>query len=58
MVCLLFFIFVFLFDDCLSVCSPEAEAGVKALDGRWFGGKTVKAELYDEAKFKANQLSE
>lgn len=36
----------------------EAEAGVKALDGRWFGGKTVKAELYDEAKFKANQLSD
>lgn len=40
------------------VCCLEAEAGVKGLDGRWFGGKTVRAELYDEAKFKANQLSD
>ncbi|XP_062509427.1 poly(U)-binding-splicing factor PUF60-like isoform X2 [Corticium candelabrum] len=35
-----------------------AEAGVKALDSRWFGGKMVRAELYDEVKFKANQLSD
>ena len=34
----------------------EAEAAVKSLDGRWFGGKMIKAEVYDEAKFDNNDL--
>lgn len=37
--------------------SSEAEAAVKSLDGRWFGGKMIKAEVYDEAKFDNNDLS-
>lgn len=35
----------------------EGEAAVKSLDGRWFGGKMIKAEVYDEAKFDNNDLS-
>lgn len=37
--------------------STEAEGAVKSLDGRWFGGKMIKAEVYDEAKFDNNDLS-
>ena len=36
---------------------PEAETAVSTLDGRWFGGRMIKAELYDEEKFEANDLS-
>ena len=36
----------------------EAEAAIKALDGRWFGGKMIKAQIYDQAKFEANELSQ
>ena len=36
----------------------EAEAAVLSLGGRWFGGKMVKAEMYDQAKFEANELSQ
>ena len=41
------------------LCFPltEADKAIKALDGRWFGGKMIKAELYDQAKFEANELS-
>lgn len=35
----------------------EAEAAQKALDGRWFGGRMIRAELYDQEKFDANDLS-
>lgn len=35
----------------------EVEAAAKALDGRWFGGRLLKAELYDQEKFDANDLS-
>lgn len=36
----------------------EAEAAISSLDGRWFGGKMIKAEMYDQAKFEANELSQ
>ena len=41
------------------ICNPhtEAEAAAKALNGRWFGGRMIKAELYDQDKFEANDLS-
>lgn len=35
----------------------ETEAAQKALDGRWFGGRMIRAELYDQEKFDANDLS-
>ena len=35
----------------------EAEGAQKALDGRWVGGKMIRAELYDQEKFDANDLS-
>ncbi len=41
----------------LLLCIAESEAAVKSLDGRWFGGKMIRAELYDQEKFEANDLS-
>ena len=41
----------------LSVCA-EAEAAISSLHGRWFGGKMIKAQMYDQAKFEANELSQ
>ena len=38
-------------------CLQRNEAAVKALNGRWFGGRMIKAELYDQEKFEANDLS-
>ena len=35
----------------------EAENTVNSLNGRWFGGRVITAELYDQAKFDANDLS-
>ncbi|XP_031575349.1 poly(U)-binding-splicing factor PUF60-like isoform X3 [Actinia tenebrosa] len=37
--------------------TSETEKAVAALDNRWFGGRTIKAEEYDEAKFAAGDLS-
>ena len=39
------------------VVRAEAEAAVKALDGRWFGGQMIKADLYDQDKFETSDLS-
>jgi len=40
------------------VCTvPEVKIAVKSLDGRWFGGKMIRAELYDQEKFESNDLS-
>ena len=46
------------------VCDPflcsspaEAEKAIKALNGRYFGGRIVTAEVYDEDKFEANDLT-
>ncbi len=35
----------------------EVEAAVKSLDGRWFGGKMIRADLYSQEKFEANDLT-
>lgn len=35
----------------------EAEAARDALNGRFFGGRLVKAELYDQALFDHNDFS-
>ena len=42
---------------CVFATRTEAEAAAKALNGRWFGGRMIKAELYDQDKFEANDLS-
>lgn len=35
----------------------EAEKAANALNGRWFGGRVIKAEPYDELKFSGGDLS-
>lgn len=35
----------------------ETEKAVAALHNRWFGGRNIKAEEYDEGKFLASDLS-
>jgi len=35
----------------------EAENAIKALNGRWFGGRMITAEVYDQEKFETNDLS-
>ena len=35
----------------------EAEQAKQFLDGRWFGGRVIKADIYDQGKFLANELS-
>ncbi|XP_029208878.2 poly(U)-binding-splicing factor PUF60-like isoform X2 [Acropora millepora] len=35
----------------------EAEKAANALSGRWFGGRVIKAEPYDELKFGGGDLS-
>ncbi|XP_004343397.1 hypothetical protein CAOG_07523 [Capsaspora owczarzaki ATCC 30864] len=35
----------------------EADAAVLALNNRWFGGRQVRAQLYDEGQFQSRQLS-
>ena len=35
----------------------ETEKAANALNGRWFGGRVIKAEGYDELKFGAGDLS-
>lgn len=35
----------------------EAEKAFNALNGRWFGGRVIKAEPYDENKFSGGDLS-
>lgn len=42
-------------NDCLYV--TEAEAARDALNGRFFGGRLVKAELYDQALFDHSDFS-
>lgn len=36
---------------------PEAEAAVEALNGRYFGGRTVRASIYDQDLFDHGDLS-
>ncbi len=35
----------------------EAEKTAETLNGRWFGGRMIKAELYDQATYQAEDLS-
>lgn len=35
----------------------EVEKAVGNLNGRWFGGRTIKAEVYDEEKFESGDLT-
>lgn len=41
----------------LFLFSAEADKAIKALHGRYFGGRIVTAEVYDEEKFEANDLT-
>lgn len=43
--------------DCLFSLFTETEKAASALNGRWFGGRVIKAEAYDELKFGAGDLS-
>ena len=35
----------------------EAETTVNSLNDRWFGGRKISAELYDQAAYEAEDLS-
>lgn len=35
----------------------EAEKAASSLNGRWFGGHVIKAEVYDDIKFASGDLS-
>ena len=35
----------------------ECEVAINSLNGRWFGGKTISAALYDEQRFLREDLS-
>jgi len=37
--------------------TEEAETAQNALNGRWFGGKSIQANIYDEDKFKAQDYT-
>ncbi|XP_077999019.1 poly(U)-binding-splicing factor PUF60-like isoform X2 [Glandiceps talaboti] len=37
--------------------ASEAEKAIESLNGRWFGGRLVGAETYDQVKFDSNDLS-
>ena len=34
-----------------------AEKSSESLNGRWFGGRVIKAELYDQAAYQAEDFS-
>ena len=38
------------------VTAAEAEETVKSLNGRWFGGNVIKAEIYDQVKFNLSLI--
>lgn len=49
---------VLLYTNTLNVfLSTEAEAAVEALNGRYFGGRTVRAYVYDQDLFDHADLS-
>ncbi|CAF0761903.1 unnamed protein product, partial [Didymodactylos carnosus] len=37
--------------------SKHAEKAAESLNGRWFGGRMIKAEVYDQAAYEAEDLS-
>ena len=54
MKCLRFSVSLLLWADLFCL---EMEAAVAALNGRFFGGRHVLAQAYDQALFDANDLS-
>jgi hypothetical protein len=38
--------------------TTEAQKALTSLNGRWFGGRQIKAAFYDEKKFLAEDYSE
>jgi len=40
------------------VGTAEVEAAVKSLNGRFFGGRTVSAQVYEQSLYEANDLSQ
>jgi len=36
---------------------PDAQTAQQALEGRYFAGRSIKAEFFDEAMFMSNRLS-
>ena len=49
--------FIVLYLDCIVCYYIEVEQAVANLNGRWFGGKTIRAEIYDDEKFEADDLT-
>ena len=39
------------------VKSEDADSAKNALNGRWFGGRTIQANIYDEDKYKAQDYT-
>lgn len=43
---------------CVSFCDcSEAEATINSLNGRWFAGRLIKAESYDQTAYEAEDFS-
>ncbi len=42
---------------CDSSVFVETELAVKVLDGRWFGGRVLSVQLYDQSKFNAKDFT-
>ena len=38
-------------------CVSEADAAQSALNNRWFGGRSIQADIYDEDKYQAQDYS-
>ena len=38
-------------------CISEADAAQNALNNRWFGGRSIQADIYDEDKYQAQDYS-
>ena len=38
-------------------CISEADAAQSALNNRWFGGRSIQADIYDEDKYQAQDYS-
>jgi poly(U)-binding-splicing factor PUF60 len=49
--------FIFYQFRCIKSYISEAEKTAESLNGRWFGGRMIKAELYDLSAYQAEDLS-
>ena len=43
--------------DIESLAFVEAEKTTESLNGRWFSGRMIKAEMYDQATYEAEDFS-